>query len=190
MDSNITLIGSIIIGGLFLLGVVTFYGDLTDYSNRQMFELLTQENTASLMEIIDHDFRRIGSGTISPARAILNNSTITFLGDVDHDGNVDLVRYFTSDSTAASATPNPRDVILYRQVNGVNTIDTPAGVTDFTVELLDETGNPTADVRDVRSLRVTLTVESAYEYNGQYAKAVWQKRYTPLGLHKITSTAF
>ncbi|MFQ5771796.1 MAG: hypothetical protein ACE5HX_14775 [bacterium] len=193
MDSTLTLIGSIIIGGIFLLGVMSFYGGVIDYSHEKTFELLTQETTASFMEIIDHDFRRIGSGLTRPATAIsaiVDTTDITFRGDIDDDGTVETVRYYTSAPSAATSTPNPNDVILYREVDGINTINTPAGVTEFVVKILDEAGNPTTDLMAVRMLDVSLTVESLYPYDNKYATALWEKRITPQNLYRITDTDF
>jgi hypothetical protein len=193
MDSTLTLIGSIVIGGLFLLGLMSFYGGVIDFSNEKTFELLAQETTASFMEIIEHDFRRIGRGLPLPATAItaiVDSTDITFLGDVDEDGVVDTVRYYMSEPSAASSTPNPNDVILYRRVNGVNTIDTPAGVTSFVVKIWDGLGNQTGDLMAVRMLDVSITVESLYPYDNRYVAALWQKRIAPQNLYRITNTNF
>lgn len=190
MDSNLQLIGSIVIGSIFLLGVMSFYGNVIDFSHEKTFELLTQETTASIMEIIEHDFRRIGSGLQFSTLAILDSSIITFLGDVDQDGVTDTVRYFTSDTSAANATPNPNDIILYRVVNGDTTLDTPVGITAITVSFLDELGTPISDLMGVRTLEISLTTESPYPYDKHYTRAFWQERITPINLFRRSLTAF
>jgi hypothetical protein len=190
MDTNLQLIASIVIGAIFLMGVLFFYGGVVDYSSQKMFQLHTQETTASLMEIIDRDLRRMGSGLASPAVAILDTFEISFLGDIDENGSIDTVRYYTGAPSEANTTPNPNDVILYRVVNGVNTISSPAGVTDFNVTLLDELGNPTSELMAARSLDVFLRIESLYPYDSSYETAVWEKRITPQNLYRITFTNF
>lgn len=190
MDSNLQLIGSIMIASLFLLGLMSFYGNVVDFSHEKTFELLTQETTASLMEIIEFDFRKMGSRVVFPAFSILDTNRITFLGDITQDGVPDTVRYFTSSTSAAASTPNPNDVILYRIVNGDTTIGSPAGVTDFHVVFLDELGNETANLADVRMLGVSLTVQSRYPYDGEYVSALWEERITPVNLYRSTTTDF
>lgn len=193
MDSATTLIGSIVIAGIFLLGLNSFYGDVFEHSYEKTFELLAQETTASFMEIIEHDFRRIGSAVSSQALAIVqlvDSTDITFLADVDHNGTAETVRYYTSDPADASATENPNDVILYRVVNGTNTIDTPAGVTSFSVRVLDWTGNATTELMAASMLDVALTVESVYPYDDQYMRAVWRKRITPENLYRNVHVNF
>lgn len=187
MDSNLTLIGSIVIGGIFLLGLLSFHGGVVDYSHTRMFELLTQETTASFMEIITHDFQRIGSGVSSPALAIqaADTSSITFLGDVDEDGIVEKVRYALSDTAAAASTENPYDRILYRIVDSDTTIGEPAGVTKFELTLLNRTGGTTTNLMDVHMIHVLLRVESKFLYGPRYARAIWEKRITPKSLYRI-----
>jgi len=176
------LIGSTVIGSIFLLGILAYYGDTVDYTNEKLLLQLTQERTASLMEIIEYDFRRIGSGMTYPSAAIIDTVEITFLSDVDGDGVPDSVRYYTSIPDSAAATPNPNDVILYRDVNGVHTIDVAEGVVSFNVNILDAAGNPTTDLQAVRMLDVTLTLESTFAYNGEYQRALWAKRIVPPNL--------
>ncbi|MFQ5601903.1 MAG: hypothetical protein ACE5HS_01390 [bacterium] len=190
MDSTLTLLGSIVIGGLFMLGLMTFYGGVIDNSYVKTLELLTQETSASFLEIIEHDFRRIGSAVQIPANAILDTSEITFLGDIDENGSADTVRYYTSTTSLVGSTPNSNDVILYRVVNGVNTLDAVAGVTEFDVAFLDETGHRTTDLAMVRTLEVSLMVESIMDYNGKYSRAFWKKRFTPRSLNRITRTDY
>ncbi|NIV97466.1 hypothetical protein GWN42_32905 [candidate division KSB1 bacterium] len=187
MDSTLSLTGSVVIGGIFLLGLMRFYGGVIDYKHEKNFQLLAQETTASYMEIIEQDFRKIGSGTTSPAIAITGNNLITFWGDVNGDGVADEVQYSLSDSSAASSTPNPNDRILYRDVNGARTLDTPGGVTDFSVTLLDELGDPTTELMNVSQIQLSITVESIYPYDGQYVTAIWQERIIPLNLVRINS---
>jgi len=186
MDSNITLIGSIVIGGIFLMSLMSFYGSLTEYSAEKILELLSQETTASFMEIINHDFRKIGGGVASPAIAITDTFSLTFFADVDEDGAVDEVRYSLSTTALASSTPNPNDRILYRDVNGVQTVDTPAGVTAFTVTLRDQYGNATTELMNTWQIAVSITIESLFEIDGQYPRAVWEYRVTPVNLVRPT----
>jgi hypothetical protein len=174
------------IGSLLLLRIVTYHGDVVDHSNEEMFELLTQESMVSYIEIIEYDFNRIGSGVSpgQPAILSMDSVSISFRADVEGGMAAETVSYSLSDSTAAAGTENPGDVILYRTVNGAPTIDSPGGITDMVLRYYDVAGNQTGNPRDVRSIGVELTLESVHEYNGRYARAVWEKRITPENLLK------
>jgi hypothetical protein len=192
MDSWLTLIASIVIAGIFLLGLLTFYGDLIDHSNEKLYELLTQESAASFMEIIDHDLRRMGNGLSYPSQTIVSmgSSQITFLADIDNDNTVDTVGYSTSLPSAATSTSNPDDIILYRLINSDSTINTPAGVTNFELHFYDKSKNITADPMAVRMIDVSLTLESLYPADTTYVRALWEKRITPQNFVRITNKDF
>ncbi len=190
MNSTITLMGSILISSLFLLNILGFYGDVVEHQNVRMQEMWTQESMASVAQIVEYDFNKLGSGLANASQAILSitdSTDITFLGDVDNDGSADLVRYYVSDSTAATSTENPKDIILYRVVNGVQKINTPAGVTGFKVKLLDWRGNYTMNIHAAASVELTLEVQSMFRYgDNAYPIAVWHKRITPVSIIRIT----
>ena len=191
MDSYLTLVGSIVIGGIFLLGLLSFHGDMIDQSHQKNFELLAQENAAAMMEIIDHDFTRIGSGLSSPAFAIMsadtveNTTEITFQADLDEDGVADTVQYLVSTTAAAAATENPNDRILYRIVNGDSTVNTPFGVRRFRLRIKNRQGNNTMDLMAASMIEILLRVESTFAYDGVYGAALWEKRFMPQSLYRI-----
>ena len=191
MDSNLTLIASVTIAGIFLVGVVTYHGKVVEYSQEETFELLTQESMVAYIDVIEYDFNRIGSGVLPGTVAItaIDTSGITFRGDVQGaypDKTPETVTYSISNKSAASSTANPNDVILYRTVNGVHTIDSPGGITQLYLRYYDVTGNQTAVLRDIRSIGIRMIIESVHEYNGRYARAVWEKRITPANLAKAS----
>lgn len=190
MSDMLALIGSITIGGLFLLSVMNFYGGLIDHSQEKTFELISQYNTSSYMEIIEDDFRKLGSGVPMGTSPIISNpdsSDITFLADLDNDGDAETVRYYTNTPADVATTPNPEDVVLFRVVDGSNTIDQPGGVVSFDVRLRNWLGTTTADFADVRMIDITLYVESNFSHDGDYPRSLWQKRLTPANLAKSNS---
>jgi len=190
MGDYLQLVGSIVIGSLFLIGVLNFHSDVVDFSNDNLFQLLTQETAASFMEILEHDLRRIGSAIPKGRQAITDSSAITFLGDVTEDGVADTVRYFVGPTSDASGTTNPNDRILFRVVNSDTTIRERAGVTAFNIDFLDAIGAVTTDFRLVRMIHVQLTVESKEPYDKQYVRAFWEKRITPQNLDRVTAMNF
>ncbi len=191
MDSTITLMGSIVIGALFMLSVMTFYDDVIEHQNVRMQEMWTQESMASVAEIIDYDFRKIGSGVANASQAIVSisdSTDITFLADIDNDAVAETVRYYLSDADQAPNTENPNDKILYRIVNGTTTINTSAGVTQFSVKLYDWTGSATTELNDVAIIDIFLEVQSEFQYGDVgYPVARWQKRVTPVNIIRITN---
>ncbi len=196
MSSNIALIGSIVVGGIFLLSVMNFYSDLVDHSIEKGVELRTQQTTANLVDILEYDFKRMGSGLATAASAITSNpdtSDITFFADLDTDGTAETVRYYLGGP--ATFTENPNDSLLFREVNGTQTIKL-AGVRRFSIKLRDMTSAITNTLSDVSMIEMFIEVESTYSYkklnyaNDLYAKAAWRKLITPQNMVRQSNMTF
>lgn len=182
MGSFINLVGSMIIGGLFLLSFLKFENELQDHSYNHTKELITQQNAMEIIELLEWDFRRIGFGINFPALAVYDSSTIAYYVDFGGDGIIDTVRYSLSDTSAASGTPNPRDKIFYRQSNTEPWVDAALGVTDFKLKYFDIDGNETQNLMKIKTIEIYLELESTVPYDGEYSRFAWRERLTPPNL--------
>lgn len=198
MASMMALIGSIVIGGIFLLGLMNYYNDVTVRQQEQVSELLTQEAMATFAEILEFDFNKMGSGLNSPSGAVVSlvagNTDITFRADVDDDGEAETIRYYTANTAESAATENPNDVTLYRLVDGTTTIAATLGVISCTFTLRDMAQNVTTDFSQVACIEIDLTVESMnkmpkkYTTTAEFSRALWHPRITPPNMIRITNT--
>ncbi len=182
MDSHLTLVGSIVIGGIFLLSLWGFQGDLRDHSFANTNDLVVQQNAIEITALLEWDFQQIGFGLDSIAIVAAGANSISYLADLDADGMVDLVTYSVSNPSAAAGTPNPRDKILYRAVNGKTQINTAMGVTDFRLRYFGLDGKVTNDLAKIKTMELTLEMESTIPYDGKYAHFFWRKKMTPPNL--------
>jgi len=182
MDSHLALIGSVVIGGIFLLSLLGFQADLRDHSFINTNDLIVQQNAIAMTELLESDFRQIGLGVDSLVVASAGVKSISYYADLDADGNVDLVAYSLSNPNAAAETPNPRDKILYRGVNGATQVNAAIGVTDFRLKYFDLNGNQTNDAAQIKTIEMTLEMESTTPYDGKYAHFFWRKKITPPNL--------
>ncbi len=66
-----------------------------------------------------------------------DSNSIRFITDVDSDGNVDSISYYTGPISELASTPNPRDRFLYRVVNTETPVGTNLGVTAFNLVYYD-----------------------------------------------------
>ena len=85
-------------------------------------------------------------------------------------------------SSAAADTPNPHDKILYRVINGKTQVNAAIGVTDFRLRYFDLDGKVTGDVAKIKTIELTLELESTIPYRGKYAHFFWRKKLTPPNL--------
>lgn len=185
MSAWIALIGSIVIGALILVSFQQFQSDVTRDLYVNTIENMTYNNLDGVTSLVEYDFSRIGYGINDPSVVAITQTDTTGLWyrlDSNGDRVLENVHYYLSDVNAASMTPNPYDRLLLRQVSG-GTPDTVAtGVRSFRLTYYDADGNIAASPFDIKTLVVSLTLESSFAYDNEYPRFVWQKRITPTSL--------
>ena len=198
MNDMFALAASITIGTLFLLSIMRFQFGVSEHSLEKTAEMLTQQSTATLMQIIEDDFQKIGSGvpiSLPPIESRPDSTDITFYADLDGDGEPETVRYYLDTAADVAATDNPDDHILYRVVNGTTTLSAPAGVTAFAVYLRDFESGITTDFAEAAIVEVAVEVQSNIPYTSGnpdttiYPTTVWRKWISPPNMvHKISES--
>lgn len=185
MGSWISLLASAVIGGLVLLSFQQFSNDVSQDSYDNTMSHITYGNLDEVKQIIEYDFSRIGLGVNDPAQAIITQADsidLRYVIDSDSNGVLETMRYYLSNTAAASHTPNPNDRNLYRVVNGGTAQLISTGLTDFKVKYYDTGGNATTTPANVRSLSISLKFANPYDATNQYPEMVWRGRVTPPSL--------
>ena len=141
-------------------------------------ELALQQNLATVAQIIEWDFRKIGycadwNKLPDPTKAILyaDTSAIKFLTDVDADGNLDSIYYYLGPTSELSMTENPRDKILYRVENDETPAPSNLGITRFYMVYFDALG----DSIHLPVANYGLIVENVAAYDEKYSSAYWRQ---------------
>lgn len=182
----IDIMGSTIIGGMLL--VILFRMNDTAVENTYVYggELLVQQNLVEVVTLLEYDFRKIGycadwSKIPDPADAILlaDSNDITFITDLDSDGNIDTLRYFTGPTSELTGTANPRDRMLYRVENNESPKGANLGVTQFNMVFYDAIGAvipfPITQPRQIYTMQINITVENTDAYDENYSSAFWRQ---------------
>jgi len=188
MGTNVILdiIGSIIIAGILMLSIFRVNNSSTEDLYKGSGNLVAQTNLATVVQILETDFRRIGycadwKQIPVPTEAILNadSAGIRYLTDVDKDGNVDTMYYYFDPITDIPGTPNPRDRFLYRVVNGETPVGVNLGVTQFSLEYFNALGSklsfPISDPREIFTMQIDITVEDVAAYDEKYQTIFWRQ---------------
>ncbi len=191
----IDILGSTLIGGMLLL-ILLRLND-SGVQNTYMYggELIVQQNLVDAVKLLEYDFRKIGfcadwKKLPDPLKYIVSadSNKIKFLTDIDSDGNVDTMTYFTGPTSELLNTPNPRDRLLYRVVNGATPRGSNLGVTEFNLVYYDNFGNilpcPVASPSLIQKMQINIRVEDVYGYDTDnvnknnsemYANAFWRQ---------------
>ncbi len=191
----IDILGSTLIGGMLLLILLRLNDAGVQNNYTYGGELIVQQNLVDLVTLIEHDFRKIGycadwKKLPDPKKYILeaDSNSITFLTDVDSDGEVDTVHYYTGHTSELDNTPNPRDKLLYRVVNNSLPRGSNLGVTQFELVYYDDSGTklltPVTNPTKIMTMEINIKVEDVYGYDTSnpnkddsemYATAFWKQ---------------
>jgi hypothetical protein len=180
----IDILGATIIGGIILINLLKLNQNVVQ--NESMFghDKSLQVDVVILATIMDRDFGLLGycgDYTKMDSTAIIygDSVSIKFLADTDNNGVFDTLYYFTSDTSVLSSTPNPRDRILYRQLNSNPPFVVANNITEFDLRYLDTFGYeqpiPIDLSKIVNYVRIAFKVEDPYAYDEQYSEALWRR---------------
>ena len=194
------ILGSSLVGGMLLLIMFRLNDASVENSFMYTGNLLVQQNLVSIVDVINHDFNKIGycekwENIPDPSYSILTatDTAISFLTDLPSlshpygDGIVDTLKYYSGSVSELTETPNPSDRILYRVVGNTIPDGSNLGVTYFKLTYFDSAGNvlPSPVVTSkIRSIQIDLKLEDIYGYDTgnndksdseRYADAVWKQ---------------
>ncbi|MDX1700068.1 MAG: hypothetical protein R3250_05585 [Melioribacteraceae bacterium] len=187
----IDLIGSTLIGGLLLL--ILFRLNDATVENNYVYggEAIAQSNLVEVVQLVEHDFRKIGyckewENIPDPSKSIITaaQNGITFLTDENNDGNIDTISYYLGPPEELSNTPNPNDKMLYRVVNNNQPRGANLGVTQFDLFYFDALGNklsfPISVPSEIYTMQINIKVEDVYGYDRKhdeenYSSAFWRQ---------------
>ena len=188
MGTNVMLdiLGSVIIGGILLLSMANLNEKSTENLYRGSTNLAAQTNLATIVQILETDFRKIGycadwQQIPTPTEAILyaDSVSIRYLTDVQSDGIVDTMFYYIDHSTDIPETPNPRDRYMYRVINNEAPVGVNLGVTQFKMTFFSALGTeltfPLADPREIYTMQIDISVEDVAAYNQEYQTIFWRQ---------------
>jgi len=185
-SSLLDILGSLIIGGMLTLMVINVNGNLTKVSYNSGSEMTVQRNLVTLAGMIEQDFRRIGYCSVplkfpDPTKALLlaTQHSIKFIADYNADGNLDTIYYYLGDTASARFTRNPKDMLLYKQINSTKPYGYNLGVVNFDFTYFnaqtDSLTFPIVTPSSIYSFRLSILLESPDAYDSTYQYAYWRQ---------------
>jgi hypothetical protein len=181
------IVGSIIIGGVLIVILLTTNSSAVQNSFNYGGDLTIQQYLKTVVDMVDQDFSKIGYTSIAtvaidPTKRIVlaDTSSITFISDIDNNGSIETVYYYLGTTNELAGTINPRDRILYRvskDTSGSLITSRYPGITIFRLLYTDKNGatlsSPVASTSNISKIQIYLTMESSVPYNGVYVGTNW-----------------
>lgn len=189
MATILDTIGAFLFGALLILTAARLNMYVQNTQQQSVFDLKAQQMSVQMGQILESDLYRIGNGMKTTATMFKTASadTIAFYGDVDDNGVVDTVSYW---STAKTAPVNPHHRLVYRKVNSGNALRMDVGVSRLKLSYFDSKGVSTSTLTSIFAVKVVMDVESDVRNStagGQdtvYNSLRWQQYIVPARLHR------
>jgi hypothetical protein len=195
----IDILGSSLIGGLLLMILLRLNDAAVENSFINGGEYIVQLNLVEIVQLIEHDFRKIGycadwKQIPDPSQAILvaDSNGISFLTDIGSasstmgDKTVDTLRYYVGPTSELTMTSNPDDRMLYRVINSRTPVGANLGLTEFKLTYYDVFGDsigyPIRNTGEINTIQIDIKVEStegfisyADESDTLYSTSFWRQ---------------
>lgn len=195
MSTIFDIIMSVLLGGILLLVVVSANDLTAETSYMATGDLFVQQTLVSIVQIVEGEIRNMGynvSDTLATV-VVAQDTAIGFLEDIDLNGIIDTVRYFTGPVGELTRTQNDSDRFLYRQVNSASK-NAVGVVTRFHLRYFSQEEAdtlvppiPSTDMSAIKIVEITLEVQNPYaeyrhqsqvqpgERNALYSSSMWRQ---------------
>lgn len=150
---NINLSGSFIVGGIVLLSLLYIHFRVVDFNRSQIINEFTESSMTNMADVLDYDFNKIGYRvSTNPKISSINNSSIAFLADLDNNGSVDSVKYFTRQA-------NGKQYLVRRTTIG-SVQESQVVINNFAMQGYDSLNNSTFTVSSIKSIDVQVVIDN------------------------------
>lgn len=186
MSNWLDVVGSFIVGGIAVLILTNLNFSINTAASENLYAGIMQRNLTSSVDLIEHDFYKIGYRYSSNKMVIADSNEVKFYGDVDNDGVSDKLHYFVGDPKSYTETHNPNDYIVTRKKNNesstasIPVVEFKLFYFDSLGQIIDYTSLKNQLDRDkIRTVGVRMKCESAEMIDGKYEAVEWEKTIKP-----------
>jgi hypothetical protein len=194
MATLIDILASLLVGGMITVNLLAANEVAAETSSTYNGDVLVQEILITQAQCIEGEFRNIGYGVAPGQKTILSgtDTSITFLCDINRDGNIDTVSYALGSVAELSSTPNELDRYVRRGINAETPV--PIGtVTIFFLRYMNSAGTtlatpvPSDKLSEIHEVELTMEVQNPYamlrpqsqvqpgQRNALYSSSYWQQ---------------
>lgn len=150
---TINLSGSFIVGGIVLLALLYIHFRMENFNRSQIINEFTESSMTSMADVLDYDFNKIGYRvSTNPKISTINNSSISFLADLDNNGSADSVKYFTR------VTGGKQYLVRRTTISAVK--ESQVVINNFLLQGYDSLNNSTFTISNIKSIDVQVVIDN------------------------------
>lgn len=174
MSTILDLVGSYMIGGLVLVGLIGLIFYFSSASQQAQLNQVAQKSIAEVGSVIEYDFNKLGYRVETGNKISgLSDSTISFRSDLNNDGTVDSVSY------KLVTVSGKKFLRRYVSNQAISTWD--MSCQNLFIALRDSAGSTTNILSKIRSIEFSLRLEQNNSTN-LYAGSFWKRQFFPRNL--------
>ncbi len=186
MSDWLDVVGSFIVGGIVILILANINISISTAAADNLYAGVMQRGLTSAIDLIDHDFYKIGYRIPGSNIIIADSNEIKFYSDIDNDGVPDEIHYFLGDEKSFTETSNPKDFLVFREKNNekpgasIPVVDFKLTYFDSLGQKIDYTLLSSQSARDkIKTIRIRMKCESADMIDDHYEAVEWEKTIRP-----------
>lgn len=174
MNTLLDLLGSYLIGGFVLVGVIGLVLFVSTRSQDTKLEEIAQVSITEVGKVIEYDFNKVGYRVESGSKVVsLNDSTFSFAADLDNNGSVDTVTYSVKKAAVGKTLRRYASNITHK------TWDMP--VNNANINGLDSLGVKTLTASRVKGIEVSIHLQPLAA-SGDMPGSYWKRKFFPRNL--------
>lgn len=175
MNESLDMLGASIIGGGILLMLLMVSVNFNSKSQETKLSEISQLSIVSVGKILSNDFNKLGYRASGNKILSINDSSISFLGDVNNDGNVDTVIY--------STYHQGNELELKRYLGNTKNSFWTFPVKNIEIKGIDSTGSSTFSINSIKGISFSIELSQKTLSNSQAnIGSYWKRIFYPKNL--------
>ncbi len=175
MNAILDVVCSIVIGGIVLVMVVGFNGNIVEGAGVQTIKVNAQANLTTVTGILENEFNKMGYLILARSDSAIiyaDSNKIAFIADFRDQGNMDTIVY-SFNPTQRSGHANLNTRILTRtyipQISNPTSQSINLGITRFRLSYYRDgdtalVGYPVSRPSQIKAVKVAINLESTVPY--------------------------
>lgn len=180
MATIVDIVGAMIIRGAIVLAMLNINLSLHNALYSKTAQSVVAQNLLVVSDIVRSDLRLAAFNVAGSVFTQADTSQVIFKGDIDNSGTAETINFYLGGSTTVNGKTHWK---LYRVVDSGTPLVVGTDIITFKLTYYDAAGNVTAVLNNIRSIKVSIAIESNVSFQGWYPMSSWERQIFPVNLN-------